>query len=217
MRLVVGLGNPGPKYTGTRHNAGFLVVEEFARRHGAAFRSGRHGEEARVGWARLLKPTTFMNRSGVAVQAAATRNGVPPEETLVVHDDLDLPLGRLRIRTGGGAGGQRGVRDVIDRIGPGFCRLKIGIDRPPPEWPVERWVLSRFRDDEASLLEQVVRAGADAVQRIVDEGPVAAANHVNGIDLRPSSEPDPPAAEPDRDGEPDRAGDASDTEHDAPA
>jgi PTH1 family peptidyl-tRNA hydrolase len=186
----VGLGNPGPRYAGTRHNAGFLVVDTWARRHGAGFRAGRDGEEARVGGLRLLKPGTFMNLSGAAVQAAATRNGIRAGEIVVVHDDLDLPLGRLRVRTGGGAGGQKGVRDIIDRLGPDFVRLKVGIGRPPPRWTVENWVLSRFRDDEAELLDAVVRAAADALQAIVDHGPVEAANRVNGIDLR---EPPPPS------------------------
>jgi PTH1 family peptidyl-tRNA hydrolase len=187
----VGLGNPGPRYAGTRHNAGFLVVDAWARRHAAAFRSGRDGEEARVGGLRLLKPGTFMNLSGAAVQAVATRNGIRAGELVVVHDDLDLPLGRLRVRTGGGAGGQKGVRDIIDRLGPDFVRLKVGIGRPPARWTVENWVLSRFRDDEAELLDAVVEAGADALQAILDHGPVEAANRVNGVDLREPE--DPPA------------------------
>ena len=191
MRLVVGLGNPGPRYAGTRHNAGFLVVDAWARRHAATFRAGRDGEEARVGRARVLKPGTFMNLSGAAVQAVATRNGIPPEEILVVHDDLDLPLGRLRVRAGGGAGGQKGVRDIIDRLGPGFVRLKVGIGRPPPRWSVENWVLSRFRDDEADLLDAVIDAGADALEAVLSVGPTEAANRVNGLDLR--APPEPPA------------------------
>ncbi|NBC94720.1 MAG: aminoacyl-tRNA hydrolase [Deinococcus-Thermus bacterium] len=194
MRLVVGLGNPGPRYAGTRHNAGFLVVDELARRHGASFRAGRHGEEARLGRVRLLKPQTFMNRSGAAVQAVATKNGIPPEEILVVHDDLDLPLGRLRVRRGGGAGGQKGVRDIIDRLGPDFARLKIGIDRPPTRWTTEHWVLSRFRDDEAELVERVVDAAADGVEALLRDGVDAASNAVNGRDLRDDADADADAA-----------------------
>jgi PTH1 family peptidyl-tRNA hydrolase len=196
VRLVVGLGNPGPRYAGTRHNAGFLVVDELARRHAASFRAGRHGEEARLGRVRLLKPTTFMNRSGAAVQAVATKNGIPPEEILVVHDDLDLPLGRLRVRRGGGAGGQKGVRDVIDRLGPEFARLKIGIDRPPARWTTEHWVLSRFRDDEAELVERVVDAAADAVEALLRDGVDAAANAVNGVDLRETAVVDAAGVDP---------------------
>lgn len=199
MRLVVGLGNPGPRYAGTRHNAGFLVVDELARRHGASFRGGRHGEVARLGRVRLLKPQTFMNRSGAAVQAAATKNGIPPEEILVVHDDLDLPLGRLRVRRGGGAGGQKGVRDVIDRLGPDFARLKIGIDRPPARWTTENWVLSRFRDDEAELVQRVVDAAADGVEALLRDGVDAAANTVNGADLRENANVEAEAAVSDGD------------------
>lgn len=187
MRLIVGLGNPGPRYAGTRHNAGFLVVDAWAQRHGAQLRATRHGEEGRVGAARVLKPGTFMNLSGSAVQALATRNGISPDQILVVHDDLDLPLGRLRVRANGGAGGQKGIRDIIDRLGPNFARLKIGIDRPPPRWSVEHWVLSRFRDDELDLLDQVVERAVDAVDQIVRDGPTVAANDVNGIDLRPAA------------------------------
>ena len=187
MRLVVGLGNPGPRYSGTRHNAGFLVLDAWATRHGASFRTTRFGEEARVGSLRLLKPGTFMNLSGGAVQAVATRNGIAPSEIVVVHDDLDLPLGRIRVRVGGGAGGQKGVRDVIARLGPDFVRLKVGIDRPPPRWTVENWVLSRFRDDELELVEGVVETATDALERIVRDGPTEAANAVNGLDLRPGA------------------------------
>lgn len=187
MRLVVGLGNPGPRYAGTRHNAGFLVLDELARRHAVTFRSGRDGEEARLGGVRLLKPGTFMNLSGTAVQAAATRGGVRPEEMVVVHDDLDLPLGRLRVRVGGGAGGQKGVRDIIDRLGPDFARLKVGIGRPPPRWTVEHWVLSRFAPDEAELLARTIDAAADGLETLLRDGPDAAATRINGLDLRASA------------------------------
>ena len=187
MRLIVGLGNPGPRYKETRHNAGFLVLDVFAARHGASFRAGRHGEEARVGNLRLLKPSTFMNRSGTAVQAVATKNGISPEDILVVHDDLDLPLGRLRIRAGGGAGGQKGVQDIIACIGPNFLRLKVGIGRPPEHWTTENWVLSRFTPDERDLTADVLAFAADAIDRILTHGHIDAANTVNGHDLRPRS------------------------------
>ena len=188
MRLVVGLGNPGPRYAGTRHNAGFLVLDELARRHAATFRDGRDGQEARLGGVRLLKPGTFMNLSGSAVQAAATRGGIRPEEIVVVHDDLDLPLGRLRVRIGGGAGGQKGVRDIIDRLGPDFARLKVGIGRPPPRWTVENWVLSRFAADEAELLARTIDAAVDGLETLLRDGPEAAAGGVNGLDLRPGTD-----------------------------
>ena len=199
MALIVGLGNPGPRYAGTRHNAGFLVVEELARRWDAPFRPlGRQAELARgeppFAAHRLLKPTTFMNLSGRAVQAARSSIGGAGDPLLVVHDDLDLPLGRLRFKRGGGAGGQKGIKDIIGRIGPDFDRLKVGIGRPPARWTVENWVLSRFADDELALVEAVVAAAADGVETWLAGDLDAAMNRVNGVDLRPS-EPDD-AAEP---------------------
>ncbi|MEJ2292541.1 MAG: aminoacyl-tRNA hydrolase [Deinococcales bacterium] len=186
MRILAGLGNPGPRYRGTRHNAGYLVLDELARRWGATFRRAREADAARARDLLLLKPRTFMNLSGRAVQAALTRAGLPPSELLVVHDDLDLPLGRLRLRTGGGAGGQRGVRDIIERLGPGFTRLKVGISRPPEGWTAERWVLSRFSGDELVVLERVVAAAATAIEVLLVHGPEAAMNAVNGVDVGPS-------------------------------
>ncbi len=184
MQLVVGLGNPGPRYAGTRHNAGFLVVERLAARRGLAFTKQRQALVARApGGLMLAKPTTFMNLSGAAVQALMTRHGVHPEQLLLVHDDLDLPLGRLRLRRGGGAGGQRGVRDTIERIGPAFARLKVGISRPPTDWPAERWVLSRFGEDEVELVERVVEAATDALERCLEQGLEAAQRYANGLDL----------------------------------
>jgi len=183
VRILAGLGNPGPRYRGTRHNAGYLVLDELAGRWGASFRRAREVDEARVRDLVLLKPRTFMNLSGRAVQAALTRAGVPPTELLVVHDDLDLPLGRLRLRKGGGAGGQRGVRDIIERLGPDFTRLKVGISRPPTGWTAERWVLSRFADNEQDVLDRVVATAADAVEVLLDRGPEAAMNLVNGVDF----------------------------------
>ena len=183
MRILAGLGNPGPRYRGTRHNAGYLVLDELARRWGTSFRRIRDADEARFDRLILIKPRTFMNLSGRAVQATLTRTGLPPSELLVIHDDLDLPLGRMRLRSGGGAGGQRGVRDIIERLGPDFTRLKVGISRPPEGWTPERWVLSRFASDERTVLERVLVAAADAVEILLERGPEAAMNAVNGVDL----------------------------------
>lgn len=181
-QLIVGLGNPGPKYGETRHNAGFLVVDELARRWSLSFKKARLAEEAK-GESLLIKPTTFMNLSGQAVHAYMTKLGLKPESILVVHDDLDLPLGRLRLKKGGGAGGQRGVKDIASRIGPEFARLKLGIGRPPERWTVENWVLSKFREDEAALLGEVVGAAANAVEQVLSEGLMVAMNRVNGLEL----------------------------------
>lgn len=189
MQLVVGLGNPGPTYAGTRHNAGFLVVEELARRLGTRFRKGRQAEVAEAPGVTLLKPTTFMNLSGAAVQAAMVRGRVRPADLLVVHDDLDLALGRLRFKRGGGAGGQKGVQDVISRIGPDFERLKVGISRPPAGWTAERWVLARFQDDEHDLVARVIETAADAVERRRQLGWDAVCAWVNGLDLAAAEAP----------------------------
>jgi PTH1 family peptidyl-tRNA hydrolase len=193
LKLIVGLGNPGARYAGTRHNAGFLVVDELARRWGAGFRAGRQADAASAPGVVLLKPRTFMNLSGAAVQAQMARGRIAPGDLLVVHDDLDLPLGRLRLRRGGGAGGQRGVQDVIARIGPDFDRLKVGISRPPEGWTAEHWVLSRFRDDETELIERVVGHAADAIERVRDEGWAKAVTWANALDLA-APPPAPPEA-----------------------
>ena len=184
-KLIVGFGNPGPRYRGTRHNAGFLIVDALAACYGLSFRSGKNADEAKGEGVTLLKPTTFMNLSGVAVQGALTRTRLAPADLLVIHDDLDLPLGRLRIRTGGSAGGQRGVADTVRRIGPDFTRLKVGISRPPEGWKVDAWVLSRFQEGEKPLLEKVVEHATDAVGVLLREGTEAAMARFNGLDLRP--------------------------------
>ena len=160
------------------------MLDALARRHALSFRGVKGAEEVRWGGVTLLKPQNFMNVSGAAVQAAMTRLRVAPAELLVVQDDLDLPFGRLRLRHGGSAGGQRGVADTIKRIGPEFTRLKVGISRPPEGWKVENWVLSRFREDEQPLLDRVVDTAADAVEVLLKEGLGAAMLRFNGLDLR---------------------------------
>lgn len=185
LKLIVGLGNPGPRYQNTRHNAGFLVLDELARRHDLSFRKAKQAEETTWGALRLVKPSTFMNASGRAVQAYMSKSGLAPAEIILVHDDLDLPLGRLRFKTGGGAGGQRGVADTIARVGKDFHRLKVGVGRPPEGWKVENWVLSRFREEEHDLLESVIRHAADGLELALQEGLDGATNRTNGLDLRP--------------------------------
>jgi PTH1 family peptidyl-tRNA hydrolase len=188
VKLIVGLGNPGEQYSNTRHNAGFLVLDELASRKGLRFRKVRDAESCRLGGVVLLKPLTFMNASGRAVQAAASAARATPAQILVVHDDLDLPLGRLRFKCGGGAGGQKGVKDTVARIGADFWRLKLGISRPPAGWQVENWVLSRFRAEERELRDAVVACAADAVERVLESDFETVMNSVNGLDL--SATPD---------------------------
>lgn len=186
LRLIAGLGNPGARYVSTRHNAGFMVLDELSRRWSVGFKPSRLAEEARYEKLTLIKPNTFMNLSGQAVQAYQVKLGLKPEEILLIHDDLDLPLGKLRIKTGGGgAGGQGGVRDTINRIGPNFLRLKIGIGRPPEGWTVENWVLSKFADDEKELLDKVIQASADTVEMLLNVSLEKAMNYANGLKLVP--------------------------------
>jgi peptidyl-tRNA hydrolase, PTH1 family len=189
-KLIVGLGNPGLRYANTRHNAGFMVLDELARRNALNFRANKLADETKLGQITLIKPITFMNLSGQAVQAYQTKLGVKPEEILLVHDDLDMPFGRLRFKHNGGAGGQRGVQDTIQRIGANFLRLKIGISRPPERWTVENWVLSKFAEDEKALLDKVISAGADAVESLLRDGLERTMNHVNALDLSQSIHPE---------------------------
>ena len=182
--LVAGLGNPGREYERTRHNVGWLVVDELARRHGGSWRSKFSGSlaEIRLGDARLalLKPETYMNESGRSVAAAARFFKVPAEALLVVHDDVDLEAGRLQARRGGGLAGHNGLRSLAQDLGTQeFLRLRIGVGRPgrgDPR-PVSDWVLSPFAAEEDT--DALVLRAADAVETIVREGLEAAQQSFN--------------------------------------
>jgi PTH1 family peptidyl-tRNA hydrolase len=182
--LVAGLGNPGREYEGTRHNAGWLVADELARRHGGSWRSKFSGSlaEVRLGERRLalLKPETYMNESGRSVSAAARFFKVPAESILVVHDDVDLEPGRLQVRRGGGLAGHNGLRSLAQDLGTqDFLRLRIGVGRPgrgDPR-PVADWVLSPFAPEED--VEALVARGADAAEMIAAEGLDAAQARFN--------------------------------------
>ena len=196
IQLIVGLGNPGVQYAKTRHNIGFLVLEELARRANLTFQKKPNLEltEWRVGAGKLylMKPQTFMNLSGVAVVPFARFHKLEPQQILVVHDDLDLPFGRLRYRLGGSSGGQNGVKDIHAKLGTdAFVRLKVGISRPPEGWDVVNWVLSSFQPGEAALLEQVVKTAADAVIGATRDGFSKAQADYNATDLRPKPAPLP--------------------------
>ncbi len=193
IRLIVGLGNPGLQYTKNRHNIGFVVLDELARRLSTSFlaKSNTHLAEARVGSGKvyLLKPQTFMNLSGNAVIPFMRFHKLEPSQVLVLHDDLDLPFGRIRVRTGGSSGGQNGVKDIATQLGTdGFVRLKIGISRPPKDWSVPNWVLSNFAPEELPMLEQLIKISADAATYILKDGAVEAQNKFNHTDLRPKPE-----------------------------
>ena len=169
----MGLGNPGRPYERTRHNVGYLVADELARRHGGSWRKKKKTEAATVGLGveevTLLKPTTFMNNSGSAL--AGYRAG----DLIVIHDDLDLPPGDVRVKVGGGAGGHNGLRSVIGRLGPDFTRVRVGIGRPPAGSGVTDYVLSRM---DAAVRDALPLA-ADAVELVVESGPEAAMNRFN--------------------------------------
>ncbi len=169
MKLVVGLGNPGRRYRGTRHNVGFAVLAELAQRFGCgAAKSKFHGEVVEADLdgrkALLLSPTTFMNNSGTSVQEAKNFYKVPNEDLLVLCDDLNLPVGKLRFRPGGSSGGQKGLEDTVRRLGTeDFPRLRIGIGWAPEGWDWADYVLSKFTKQEAAEMEQAVCEAADAV------------------------------------------------------
>lgn len=185
MKLVVGLGNPGRRYQKTRHNVGFAVLGELERRFGRTPpRSKFHGEvvEADLDGERalLLSPLTYMNRSGLSVQEAKHFYRIPDEDLLVVCDDLNLPLAKLRVRPKGSAGGQRGLEDIIRRLGTEeFPRLRIGIGPVPEGWQWVDYVLSKFRPEEADEIEQAVQTAAGAVACWAREGIAACMNRYN--------------------------------------
>ncbi len=173
--LVVGLGNPGREYATTRHNIGFMVVDELARRHGGSWRSKFSGEVAdvRLDGARiaLLKPQTYMNESGRSVAAAAKFYKVDPEDLLAVHDEVDLEMGRMQARLGGGLAGHNGLRSMASALrSPEFLRLRIGVGRPErgDPRPVSDWVLSSFEPDVD--VGGLVGRAADAVEALVRDG-----------------------------------------------
>ena len=173
--LVVGLGNPGREYATTRHNVGFMVADELARRHGGAWRSKFSGEVAdvRLDGARLalLKPQTFMNDCGRSAAAAAKFYKVEPEDLLAVHDEVDLDLGRMQARLGGGLAGHNGLRSLASALKtPEFLRLRIGVGRPErgDRRPVSDWVLSPF--DPSVDVGSLVGRAADAVETLVRDG-----------------------------------------------
>lgn len=180
--LVVGLGNPGPRYEATRHNIGQMVVDELARRRGESFREHKGGARVVETWLRpgaeklvLVKPNSFMNVSGTPVAALARFYSVPPEQIIVVHDELDISFDTIKLKSGGGHGGHNGVRDVARAIAtPDFPRVRVGIGRPVGRQDAADWVLAPFGKDERANLPILVDDAADAVELLVAEGLLAA-------------------------------------------
>jgi peptidyl-tRNA hydrolase, PTH1 family len=173
--LVAGLGNPGPEHANDRHNVGWMVVDELARRHEGSFKGKFRGRlaDVRLGEAKLalLKPETYMNESGASIQSAAAFYKTPPDRVLVVHDDVDLETARLQARLGGGLAGHNGLRSIAQRLGaPDFLRLRVGVGRPgrgDPR-PVADYVLSSFAPEDD--VEAIVARASDAVEALVRDG-----------------------------------------------
>jgi PTH1 family peptidyl-tRNA hydrolase len=190
LKLIVGLGNPGPDYARTRHNAGFWLVDEIARRHGGNFRfEGKHQAElarVRVGgdeiW--LVKPMTFMNRSGGPVSSVLGFYKFAPAQMLVAHDEIDLPSGTVRLKEAGGHGGHNGLRDLIAAQGDAFWRLRIGVGHPGIKKEVVDFVLTRAGADEQRTIDETIAAGADAIEEMLRAGVQIA---MNKLHARPSA------------------------------
>jgi PTH1 family peptidyl-tRNA hydrolase len=184
MKLIVGLGNPGPQYRWTRHNLGFLLLESLAAQQKVSWRNSaaNHGmlvkaviEDVECS---LLMPMTFMNESGISVKALAARTGISPEDILVVCDDLSLPFGKLRIRPSGSAGGHNGLKSIISDLGSNeFARLRLGIDEPKAD--TVDYVLSNFTTAEKKALPEFINHALDCVTCWVAEGAKVAMNRFN--------------------------------------
>lgn len=194
MKLVVGLGNPGKKYEGTRHNIGFELIDEIAHRHGAGKpRTKFEAElsEVTIGAARvlLLAPQTYMNHSGRSVRQAVDFYQLTPADLLIVCDDINLPLGRLRLRKGGSAGGQKGLANILQHMGTETVpRLRLGVDLPPPGRDAADYVLDRFGKAEARVKGDVLKLAADAVDVWVALGADATMNRFNADPEKPKND-----------------------------
>ncbi|HFC11835.1 MAG TPA: aminoacyl-tRNA hydrolase [Anaerolineae bacterium] len=173
--LIVGLGNPGRKYRATRHNIGFMAIDQLAESWGIA--SDRTEQKAIVAKVSrfdcaviLAKPQTFMNNSGDSVGPLANYYQIPPENVLVIYDEIDLPFGTLRIRPKGGAAGHNGMKSIINHLGNDFPRVRLGIGRPEGRMPVHAYVLQPFNKDEQTVVEIMLRETADAVETFLRDG-----------------------------------------------
>ena len=184
MRLVVGLGNPGRRYVQTRHNVGFMVIETLANRWnipadgkqlGALVGGGRVAD----GKAMLVRPQAFMNRSGQPVRSLMGYFKLESSDIIVVHDDLDLPFGRVQLKRGGGHGGHNGLRDINKHVGSEYIRVRMGVGRPPEGWDTADYVLGKWNPTEKTEIESILDRGADAVEGVLRDGIDAAMNVFN--------------------------------------
>lgn len=172
--IVAGLGNPGLEYENTRHNAGFLTMDELAKQCGVKLDQMKFKSdcgEAMLGEVRclLMKPTTYMNLSGDAIAAAANFYKIPPEQVLVIYDDISLPPGKLRLRRKGSAGGHNGIKSIIAQLGTEeFPRIRVGVGaKPNPQYDLADWVLSKFSEEDMTALQPALEHAADAAKKIV--------------------------------------------------
>lgn len=204
--LVVGLGNPGPKYAGTRHNFGFMVVDALLNRLDKQGRratasvsglKGRcdlwrcHAPELSVDDWLAAKPLTYMNLSGLAVAAICRHFYLRPAQVLVIHDELDLPFGRIRLKSGGGLAGHKGLVSIAEHLGSTeFQRLRLGISQVARDEVVD-YVLSRFSPDDQTVMGQIVNTAAEAVETVIATGLEAAMNTFNSVNIQPEKKPPP--------------------------
>ena len=185
MYLIVGLGNPGSQYVNTRHNVGFMIVDHIAKENNILFTESKWKAlmAKTIIWDTpvvLLKPETFMNASGTALGAAANFYKLSTDNIIVIHDDLDMPLGRIKIVSGGGDGGHKGIRSSITHLGTrDFPRIKIGIGRPSPLIPPEKYVLARFEPDEHEVIKQRMAVVVEGIKVLMQLGIPEAMNAVN--------------------------------------
>lgn len=189
MKLIAGLGNPGAKYAATRHNIGFMVAELLARDCGITLKKKGHQGVYGVGRAAgaevaILLPQTYMNLSGVSVGSACKSLGAQPGDLVVVHDDIDLPFGTMKIKVGGGHGGHNGIRSIREVLGCGdFVRIKVGVGRPAAGGDVAGYVLRPFSPEERNQLDSVLANAVRAVEFLLDRGVQAAMNEFNNRDI----------------------------------
>lgn len=195
MKIIAGLGNPGDQYRMTRHNMGFLVLDALAEDAGIAVQKKKFEAllgDGRIGNERVLlvKPQTFMNLSGQSIRQAADFYQKTPEEIIVVHDDLDLPFGTVRIKVGGGDGGHKGIRSLMDHLGGAFTRVRLGIGKPSFKDDTEHYVLQPFPKADLETLAEVVRKACEAVREILDSGVRPAMNRFNTRERKAAPEAD---------------------------
>lgn len=185
--LLIGLGNPGVKYRNTRHNAGFLVVDYFALQHNLSY--GDVSLQAYIAEGQIhqtqavvAKPQTYMNASGQAVILLVEKYKIEPDHILLIHDDIDLPFGRVKMTAGGGAGGHKGVLSIIECLGTNtFPRLKFGIGRPQDKTPIEQYVLAPFTDDENILITARMKDITKGIVHFFEKGIISAMNFINSL------------------------------------